>query len=76
MKGNGPKGKIPQKGKNPNNFKVRVSNPKEILSRKGFLLKRTNPRGMLVGNSKEHVSIAMMWGITAPNPNKGMGVLR
>jgi len=37
MKGNGTKSKIPQKGKNPNNFKARVLNPKEISSRKGFL---------------------------------------
>jgi hypothetical protein len=37
MEGNGTKGKIPQKGKNPNNFKVQVSNPKEISSKKGFL---------------------------------------
>jgi hypothetical protein len=34
---------------------------------------------MLVGNPKEHVSITMNWGITpkiAPNPIKGMGVVR
>jgi hypothetical protein len=34
---------------------------------------------MLVGSPKEHVSIAMKWGITskiASNPNPGMGVLR
>ncbi len=30
MKGNGTKAKIPQKGKSPNNSKVRVSNPKEF----------------------------------------------
>jgi hypothetical protein len=36
MKGNGTEGKTPQKGKIPNNSKVWVSNPKEILSR-GFL---------------------------------------
>jgi hypothetical protein len=37
MKGNGTKGKTPQNGKSPNNSKVRVSNPKEIASRRGFL---------------------------------------
>jgi hypothetical protein len=37
IKGNGIEVKTPQKGKNPKNFKARVSNPKEILSRKGFL---------------------------------------
>ncbi len=37
MKGNGTKGKTPQKGKGPNNSKVRDSNPKEILSRRGLL---------------------------------------
>jgi hypothetical protein len=37
MKGNGTDGKIPQKGKSLNNFKARISNPKEISSRKGFI---------------------------------------
>jgi hypothetical protein len=79
MKGNGTKGKMLQKGKNPNNFKARVSNPKQISLRKGFFSKGANPRGMLMGSPKEHVSIIMRWGITpkiAPNPNKGMGVPR
>jgi hypothetical protein len=79
MKGNGTEGKIPRKGKNLNNFKAQVSKPKEISSRKGFLSKGANPRGMLVGSPKEHVPIAMKWGIIpniAPNPNQGMGVLR
>jgi hypothetical protein len=34
---------------------------------------------MLVGNPKEHVSIAMKLGIIpkiVPNPNRGMGALR
>jgi len=79
MKENGTKGKIPPKGKGPNNFKVRVSNPKEISSRKGFFSKGANPRGMLVGSPKERVSTAIKWDITpkiAPNLNRGMGVLR
>jgi len=59
MKGNGAEGKIPSKGKGPNNFKARVLNPKEISSRKGFLSKGANPRGMAVGNPKERVLIAM-----------------
>jgi hypothetical protein len=37
MKGNGTEGKTPQKGKNPNNSKAWVSNPKEISSRRGLL---------------------------------------
>jgi hypothetical protein len=37
MKRNGTNGKTFQKGKNSNNSKVQVSNPKEILSRRGFL---------------------------------------
>jgi hypothetical protein len=37
IKGNGIEVKTPQKGKNPKNFKARVSNPKEILSKRGFL---------------------------------------
>jgi hypothetical protein len=39
MKGNGIEGKTLQRGKSPNNSKVRVSNLKEILSRIGFLSK-------------------------------------
>jgi hypothetical protein len=39
MKRNGTGDKKLQKGKNLNNFKARVSNPKEISSRKGLLLK-------------------------------------
>jgi hypothetical protein len=79
MKGNGTEGMTFRKGKSLNNFKARVSNPKEILSRRGFLLKWANPRGMLVGSPNEHVSIVMKWGIIpkiAPNPNRGMGILR
>jgi len=37
IKGNGIEVNTLQKGKNPNNFKARVSNPKEILLRRGFL---------------------------------------
>jgi hypothetical protein len=37
MKGNGTEDKTLQKGKNPNNFKARVSNPKELSSRRGLL---------------------------------------
>jgi hypothetical protein len=37
IKGNGNVGKTFQKGKNLNNFKARVSNPKEILSKKGLI---------------------------------------
>jgi hypothetical protein len=72
MKGDGIESKTLQKGKSPNNFKVRISNPREILSKKGLLLTKANPRGMLMGSSKEHVSITMKWDITpkiAPNPN-------
>jgi hypothetical protein len=79
MKRKGTEGKTPQRGKSPNNSKVQVPNLKEILSRMGLLLKRANPRGMLVGSPKEHASTTMYWGITpkiAPNPNWGMGVLR
>jgi hypothetical protein len=62
----------PQKGKNPNTFKARVSNSKENSSRKGFLSKGVNPRGMLMGSPKGRVSITTKWGIIpkiAPNPN-------
>jgi hypothetical protein len=55
MKGNGTKAKIPQRGKNPNNSKARVLNPREILSRRGLLSKGANLKEMLVGNPKECV---------------------
>jgi hypothetical protein len=67
------------RGKSPNNSKAQVLNRREILSRKGLLSKGANPREMLVGNPKECVSIVMKWGITpriAPNPNRGVGLLR
>ncbi len=79
MKGNEIEGKTTQKGKSPNNFKARVSNPKEISLRRDLFWKGSNPRGVLMGSPKEHVSIAMKWDITpkiALNPNRGMGVLR
>jgi hypothetical protein len=79
MKGNGTEGKTPQKEKNPNNSKAQGSNSKETLLKKGLLLKRVNPKGMLVGSPKEHVSTLTKWGITpkiAPSPNRGMGALR
>jgi hypothetical protein len=40
MKGIGTEGKTSQKGKNLNNFKVRVSKPKKISSKRGISLKR------------------------------------
>jgi hypothetical protein len=75
MKGNGTEGKMPQKGKGPNISKARDSNPKAILSRKGFLSKGANPREMLMASPKGHISIATKWGITpkiAPNLNWGL----
>jgi hypothetical protein len=53
--------------------------PKRNFVKKGVLFKASNLKGMLVGSSKECVSIAMRWGIIpkiAPNPNRGMGVPR
>jgi hypothetical protein len=52
MKGSEIEAKMLQRGEIPNNSKARVSNPKEILSRRGLLSKGTNPRGMLVGNPR------------------------
>jgi hypothetical protein len=57
IKGNGTEAKTSPRGKSPNNSKVRVSNPKEILSRRGLFSKGANPRGMLVGNPKERVQL-------------------
>ncbi len=72
-------GQDTSKGEKPKQFQGRVLNPKEILSRKGLLSKGANPKEMLVGNPKQRVSIEMKWGITpriAPNPNRGVGLLR
>jgi hypothetical protein len=63
-----------KRGKNLNKFKAQVSNPKEILSRKG-----ANPRGTLMGSPKEHVSIATRWNTIlriAPSLNWATGVPR
>jgi hypothetical protein len=73
MKGNGTEAKTPQRGKSSNNSKARVSNPREVLSRRGFLSKGANPREMLVRNPKKCVSIATRWGTTpksVPRPNR------
>jgi hypothetical protein len=70
---------MPQKGKSPNIFKAWGSNPKATLSKKGFLSKGANPKGMSMGSPTGHVSIATKWGITpkiAPNLNRGMEVPR
>jgi hypothetical protein len=70
---------MPKKGKSPNTFKARGSNPKATSSKKGFLPKGPNPKGLPMGNQKEHVSIATKWDIIpkiAPNLNSGMGVQR
>ncbi len=70
-------GQDTSKGEKPKQFQSSGFKLKKILSRRGLLLKRTNLRGMLVGNPKERVSITMKWGITpkvAPNLNRGMGV--
>jgi len=53
--------------------------PKGNFIKKGAPLKGSQPKGMLTGSPKEHVSIAMKWDITpniAPSPNLAMGVLR
>jgi hypothetical protein len=79
MKGNGTEAKTPSRGKSPNNSKAWVLNPREILSKRGLLSKGANPRGILVGNPKERVSIVMKWDITpwiARNPNRGLGLLK
>jgi hypothetical protein len=79
MKGNGTKGKTLWKGESPNSSKARGSSSKETLLRKGLLLNRANPKGMLVGSPREHASTITKWGITpnfAPSPNRGMGALR
>jgi hypothetical protein len=71
-KGNGIGSKTFEKGKNPNTFKAQVPNLKEILSRRGLLKKKTNPRGMLTRSLKECISIVMKWDIIpriATNPS-------
>jgi hypothetical protein len=79
MRENGTKDKKVQRRKSSNNSKARGSSPKEILGRKGFLSKGTNPGEMLGQNPKEHVSTTTKWGITpkiAPSPKPKMGTLR
>jgi len=71
MKGNGAESKIPPTRKSPNNFKVRVSNPKEISSRKGFLSKGANPRAVLVGMSQPHFEGSVRSPLTLPKMGLG-----
>jgi hypothetical protein len=52
MKGIGTEGKAPRKRKSLNNFKARVSNLKEISSRKKLFLKRAHLRGDASGKPK------------------------
>jgi len=71
------RGQDTSKGEKPKQFQGLGF--REILSIRGLLSKGANPREMLVGNLKERVSIAMKWDSTpriAPNPNRGMGLLR
>ncbi len=78
MTENGTEGKKAQR-KGLNHSKARGSSPREILRRKGFFSKRTNPKEMLGWNPREHVSTATKWGIIpkiAPSPKRGMGALR
>ncbi len=67
------------KGEKPKKFQGLGFKPKCNFVKKGFLWKRTNPKGMLPGSPKETVSITMKWDITPkidPNPNQAMGVLK
>ncbi len=76
---NGTEDKEARGRKNLNTSKAQGSSPREILWRKGLLSKGANPREMLVGSLREHVSIATKWGITAkivPCPRQGMEALR
>jgi len=79
MRENGTEGKKAQERKSLNNSKARGSSPREILWRKGFPSKGVNPKEMLVGSLREHVSTVMKWGITIkiiPSPKRGMQALR
>jgi hypothetical protein len=53
MKGNGTEGKTLRKGKNLNNFKVWVSNPNEISSRRGLLKRAPFKAGPPKGDASE-----------------------
>jgi len=79
MRVNGTEGKEAQERKNLSNSKAWGSSLREILWRKGLLLKGANPREMLVRSLKEHASTAPKWGITpkiVPSPKWGMEALR
>jgi hypothetical protein len=68
----------PRKEK-PKHFQSLGFKAKGYFVKKWLLSKGANPRGMLMGNSKEGVSITMKWDIIpriALNPNRGVGLLR
>jgi hypothetical protein len=73
------RGQDTSKGEKPKQFQGSGFKPKENFVKKGAPFKGANPREMLVGNLRDHVSIIMKWAITpriAPNPNWKMGLLR
>jgi len=68
----------PRKEK-PKQFQGSGFKPKGNFVKKGGPFKRSQPKGDVGQNPKEHVSTPMKWGITpkiAPSPKSGMGALR
>jgi hypothetical protein len=66
------RGQDTSKGEKPKQFQGSGFKPKGDFVKKGLLSKGANPREMLVGNLREHVSIVMKWAIIpriAPNSN-------
>jgi len=79
MRENGTEGKEAHGRKSLNRSKVRGSSPREILQRKGPPSKGANPREMLVGSLREHVSTPTKWGINPkiiPRPEWGIEALK
>ncbi len=73
------RGQDTSKGEMPKQFQGSGFKRKGNFIKKEASFKASQPKGMLAGNPKECVSIVMKWGIIpkiAPNPNRGMGVLR
>jgi hypothetical protein len=76
---NGTKGKTPQEGKSPNNFKAQVSNLKEVLSKRGSLLKTNQPKGDASGKPKGmcfNCNEMGHYSKDCPKPKSVNGVLR
>jgi len=79
LEGEWNRGQNTSKGEKPKQFQGSGFKPKGNFTKKRAPFKASQPKGDASGDPREYASIVMKWGITpriAPNPNRGMGLLR